>query len=410
MSWLALVISFSTLTGYNFLFWIIIGLGRFLFEKFPNSPKRKRGRPVRPITPEEVAAVIPAHNEQRTIRRAARALLRILPKRNIYVASDYSTDRTVPLARAMGVRVLDIKPNRGKARALVYAMKHYRLLSRYRAILINDADVEINRNYLKRALPVFKDKKIVAVAPHGVTRWRKYKFWESFFIAYRIRLWRIVQVGMRFGQTWRFTNVTFIVPGSLSLYRTKVLKKLHIAAPGLIIEDFNMTFELHKKKLGRITYNPAIFGIHQDPYNLRDYVKQVRRWDLGFWQTVKRNGVWPSLFWLSTGSFILELTLYAIFLLLVPILLVLFTLNSFEPLNIPLVASNLSLLDLAIGLFAMDYFTTIIAAVFEKKPILLLYGLGFIFLRYIDAFIHLYTLPMAFIVKSRGIWISPKRK
>ncbi|MBI3282639.1 glycosyltransferase family 2 protein [Candidatus Curtissbacteria bacterium] len=404
------ILAFFSLTGYNFSFWVIIGLLRYLVEKLSLPPKNRKGRPAKLIREKEVAAIIPAHNEEKVIKRAIKALLRVLPRKNIYVASDYSTDRTVEIARSMGVRVLDIKPNLGKARALVYTMKHYRLLKRFKAIIINDADVEIDKSYLRRALPIFGDKKVAAVAPHGVARWGKYKFREVFFIAYRIRLWRIIQIGMRFGQTWKFTNVTFIVPGSLSLYRTSVLKKLEIDAPGLIIEDFNMTFELHKKKLGRIAYNPAIFGIHQDPYTLRDYIKQIRRWDLGFWQTVKRNGIWPSFFWLSTGSFLIELSLYAIFLLAVPVLIILFAVNSFHPLNIPVAASNLTITDLLVGVFVMDYLTTIIAAIAEKKPILLVYGIGFIFLRYIDAFVHLCTLPLAFIVRSKGTWTSPKRK
>jgi len=402
------IIAFFTLAGYNFSFWILVGILRFLFERLPQ--KRKLGSLQEPITPNEVAAIIPAHNEGLIIRRTIRALLKVLPKSNIYVASDYSTDQTVPIAKSEGVNVLDITPNRGKARALVYTMKHYKLLTRYKAMIINDADVEIDKNFLKNALPLFQDKEVAAVAPHGVTRWRNYGPWQTLFIAYRIRLWRVIQIGMRFGQTWKFTNVTFIVPGSLPLYRTSVLKKLKIDAPNLIIEDFNMTFELRKKKLGYVAYKPSVFGIHQDPYSLKDYVKQVKRWELGFWQTVRRNGIWPSLFWISTGSFIIELSFFAAFVLFVPFLLILFALNSFQPLYVPLVSARLTIIDLAIGLFAADYSMTIIAAIFEKKPIILLYGPAFIFLRYIDSFLHLYTFPLAFITKSTGTWASPKRK
>lgn len=404
------ILAFFTLAGYNFSLWMFIGFVRFLVERFSPSAKRKRGRPPRLITPKDVAAIIPAHNEQYTIRRAIRALLKVLPKKNIYVASDYSTDQTIPIARSLGVRVLDIKPNMGKAGALEYTLKHYRLVTRYKAIIINDADAEIDKNYLDKALPFFKDKKVAAVATHGVTRLRNYGVWEKYFISYRLRLWRILQFGMRFGQTWKFTNVTFIIPGSLSLYRAKVLKKLEIAAPGLIIEDFNMTFEIHKKKLGRIAYDPSIFGIHQDPYNLKDYIRQIRRWDLGFWQTVRRNGIWPSLFWLSTGSFIIELLSYGLFILSVPVIIILFILNSFNPINVPLFSSYLTITDLLMGIFAMDYLTTIIAAISEKKPVILFYGLGFFFLRYIDALIYFYTLPFAFIVKSQGVWTSPRRR
>ena len=405
-----IIIAFFTLAGFNFSFWLLIGLARFLFEKVPHSPKKTRGRNVKPITPHEVAALIPAHNEELTIERTIRALFQVLPKKNIYVASDYSTDRTVEIVRNLGVKVLDIKPNLGKAKALVRTLKHFGLLEMYKAIIINDADAEIDKNYLKFALPYFNDKKIAAIATHGITRIRDYSFWEKYFIAYRIRLWRVIQIGMRYGQTWKFTNVTFIIPGSLSLYRTSVLKKLEIDAPNLIIEDFNMTFELRKKKLGRIAYSPAIFGIHQDPYKLKDYIKQIKRWDLGFWQTVKRNGVWPSLFWLSTGAFIIELLSYALFILAVPILIILFAINSFEPISVPFVVSRLSMIDLFIGLFAMDYLITAIAAVAEKRPAILLYGVGFLFLRYIDAFLYFYTIPLALFVKSKGTWTSPKRR
>ena len=334
----------------------------------------------------------------------------MLPKRNIYLASDYSTDKTIKIARSYGVNVLDIKPNKGKAKAIVYTLKHFRLLKRYQAIIINDADAQIDKNYLINSLPLFQDKSVAAIATHGVTRLKNYKIWEMFYICYRLRLWRVLQFGMRFGQTWKFTNVTLIIPGSLSLYRSRVLEKLDIAAPGLIIEDFNMTFEVHKKKLGRIAYEPTIFGIHQDPYRLKDYVRQIKRWNLGFWQTVKRNGIWPSFFWLSTGSFILELLSYALFFLSIPVMVILFILNSFQPINIPFISSHLTFPDLLVGVFAMDYLTTIITAIVEKKPIMLLYGLGFFFLRYIDSLIYIYTLPLAFLFKSKGTWSSPKRK
>ena len=58
----------------------------------------------------------------------------------------------------------------------------------------------------------------------------------------------------------------------------------------------------------------------------------------------------------------------------------------------------------------MDYVLTIIAAAAERKPEMLIYGLGFFFLRYVDAIIYTYTLPLAFLVKSKGTWSSPERK
>jgi poly-beta-1,6-N-acetyl-D-glucosamine synthase len=401
-------IGLLTLSGYNFSFWIFIGIIRFFQEKFFIKRKDYRFVP-NPITLKDVAAIIPAHNEETSIERTITALLKVLPKKNIYVASDNSTDKTVDVVRKMGIRSLDIKPNKGKARALVYTMNEYGLLKAYKAILINDADTTIDQHYMNRALPYFRDKDIAAVAPYEYTRWRKYNFKELYFILYRVRLWRIIQWGMRFGQTWKYTNATYIIPGSLCLYRTSVLEKLDIDAPGLIIEDFNMTFEVHKKRLGKIASHPSIHGISQDPTNFTDYVKQIKRWNIGFWQTVKRNGIWPSFFWLSTGIFLLELLSYTVLIALLPVIVFYFFINNFAPITIPFIASRLTLWDMVFGIYIVDYITTIIAAFIERKPLMLLYGLLFIFIRYIDALIYLYAIPKAFLSTYSGQWTSPKR-
>lgn len=357
----------------------------------------------------DVAAIIPAHNEEKTIKKTIRALLRVLPQKNIYVASDSSADKTNKIVREMKIKLFDIQPNKGKARAIVSTMKRYRLLSRYKLIFINDADTEIDRNYFALALPLFADPHIAAIATHGKTRKQKYSFWQKYFIAYRMRLWRIIQVCMRFGQTWKYTNVSFIIPGSSSLYRTDVIRQLEIDAPGLVIEDFNMTFELHKKKLGKIAYHPHIFSVHQDPYTLRDYVRQVQRWNLGFFQTVKRHGVWPSIFWLATTAYYVELYLFAVFFVFMPVLLCFLLIRQTLLVHTFFVTYRFTLIDVLIGIFAFDYLFTVITAIVEKDVSLLFYGLGFIFLRYIDAVLYVFSPIRAFFQTSGGTWKSPKR-
>lgn len=406
-----LFLSFLTLIGYNAFFWLLVGLIRMIYEKKQKPvEKRKQKHTSPPFMLSEVAAIIPAHNEEKSIRRTIRSLLKVLSRKNIYVASDYSTDQTVKISRKLGVRCLNIRKNIGKAKALVYIMQKYGLLKKYKAILIIDADSTIDPKYLPQAIQAFRDKKVAAVTPHGVTMAKRYSFREMYYIAYRIRLWRVIQFFMRYGQTWSFMNVSFIIPGSYSVYRTRVLAKLEIDAPGLVIEDFNMTFEVHKKRLGRIAYLPSVYGIHQDPYTLSDYIRQVKRWNTGFFQTVKRNGVWPSLFWIATGSFLLEMVLFALFLTLSPLLVFQFAMNEFQPIAIPYIYTRLTLVDLLIGIFLMDYLQTVFVAFYEKKPSLIFYGIGFIFLRYIDGIIFLYSIPKAFLTSSSGVWRSPLRQ
>jgi len=386
-------------------------------QKERRAVKKKsiQGKPHR-ILPSQVVAITPAHNEEISIARTIISLKKILPNENIYVASDGSTDKTIEIATKLGVQVVDIQPNRGKAGALNFVIQSRKLTSRYKAVLIVDADAELDRKYLRNALVLFEDPDIVAVATHVFTKWHKHLLpqWSMFFPAYRVRLYRILQAVMRYGQTWKYTSVSPIIPGFAGLYRTSILPRINIAASGLVIEDFNMTFEVHHKKLGRIGYHPSAFGISQDPYSLNDYIKQVLRWNLGLWQTIRKHGIWPSMFWFFFGIFILEMLMYSFFFLLIPIVLVWFTLNSFAPISIfslnPFGLIELTLRDVLIGVFLVDYLTTIIVAYIEKKPVLLLYGLGFCLFRVIDSFNFLYTLPLAFVIKSKGKWESPQRK
>ena len=69
----------------------------------------------------------------------------------------------------------------------------------------------------------------------------------------------------------------------------------------------------------------------------------------------------------------------------------------------------LTLNDIFVGIILFDYGLTIIAAIIERKPLLLFYGIGFVAIRFIDAFLLLYSLVLSFIVSSDGRWSSPAR-
>lgn len=365
----------------------------------------------------EVAAIIPAHNEEATIGKTLKSLKKIMPAKNIYVGSDASTDNTVEIVKNFGCNVFDINPNKGKANVLTFLINHYELTKKYKAVIIVDADSEVDENYLKNSLPLFEDPKIVAVAAHAMSKWVDH--WppraDMIYTAYRVRLYRVLQAVFRYGQTWKHANVSMIIPGFASMYRTSVLPHININAMGLIIEDYNMTFELHHKNLGMIGYSPAVKGYSQDPLSFKDYFKQIKRWNLGFWQTIKKHGFWNSFFWISMSFYIFEILFFGAFLLIVPLFFLWFFVNSFEPILLPFTVpflnfNTISFLDIIIGVFIIDYLITIFVSFYEKKPILLAYGLLFIILRYIDAFVLFYTIPLAFTTKSDGRWVSPKRK
>lgn len=409
------------LNGISLVFWACVGVCRFLHEQARragrSAPARDRaGAPAAParITSDAVAVLVPAHDEEATIRLCLDAVSELVRMSNVFVASDGSTDRTVEIARARGCNVLDIQPGGGKARALKAVIEHFGIYQRFSAVLILDADSQPEPDYLAHALPLFDDPAVVAVAGHALPAWHSHRRprLSMFFAAYRMRLYRVTQALLRYGQTWKYSNVSFIVPGFASMYRCSALPRIDIDAPGLIIEDFNMTFELHHKRLGKIAYSPRVRCVSHEPLGFGDYGRQVRRWYLGFWQTIRRHGFWPCLFWLSLAAFSVEMLLQSLAFLTVPFLLSWFALAPGEPVTIwlpQLGAAEITATDVAIGVFLTDYTMTLVVSVVEKKPILMLYGLGFAVLRWIDAFLFLYTLPLALAVSSDGRWVSPKR-
>ena len=180
-----------------------------------------------------------------------------------------------------------------------------------------------------------------------------------------------------------------------------------------------MTFQIYHKKLGRVASHPSAYIIDQEPYTFRDYTKQVHRWFLGFWQTFFYHGYWPSFFWFATFLFTLEMVLYSFILLALPALIIFLLLTGQS--NVPMFhfillpfevgAFRVTLAELVATALFTDYALTMLTAWIEAKPILMVYGLGFFFLRYVDTIIFLYTLLEALFVKSAtGQWQHPARK
>jgi len=439
-----IAVSIILVLGVSTIFWTLVGLVRlagensWLLEDWRHRYRtwrsvraglpavaarprrgRHRGTGIR-ILPSHVAVLVAAHNEALVINETIRAASRLVPRRNIHVVSDMSTDNTAQLARAAGVKVLELEPNRGKAGALAAGIAHFDLCRRFKVVMLLDADTRPTEDYLRTGLPLFADPTVVAVAgraksimdPPSPTAMGR------FLVAYRERLYIVVQLLLKYGQAARGANVVSIVPGFASMYRTSALQEIDVVAPGLVIEDFNMTFEIHARKLGRIAFHPsAAVAYTQDPDRLQDYMKQVRRWILGFWQTVRRHRKQTGRFWLVLATYIFELLMSCVFfVLLLPVFLV----SMFAAVQVTAFGSDWDVAvflsgllrpqDVLFGVLLPDFLLTILAAVSLRKPGMLLMAPLFPLMRILDAFLCLQVLPKAFSSASTGAWVSPARR
>lgn len=403
--------------GANATFWTVTSAIRAVRERrFRLSDLDHTGTGAL-LFPRDVAILIAAHNEASGIQRTVRSAGSHVPLANVFVASDGSKDATSAIARAEGANVVDISPNRGKAGALEFAIDWFRLADRFEVLMLLDADTVLAPDYLDFALPLFADDGVVAVA--GTARTALFPGPTSrlgeLLITHRDRMYVVMQYLLKFGQAASFANAVMIVPGFASLYRTSILKHVDISAPGLVIEDYNMTFEVHAKRLGRIAFDPRIATAYtQDPDTLRSYVAQVRRWNLGFWQTLRRHSRMQARFGTLAAFSVIEITLSSLFIALTPVLvLVSFVVglpevvaaDSFEDL-----AARFPAFLLLIAFFVADLALTVVALCISRRRAFVKWAALLPLLRWLDAVLCLQAALLSFKRGSDGRWRSPVRR
>jgi len=442
---------FALVFGVNFTFWGTIGFLRIAdgaldrFRRVPRNAGSAAHRALRAatliqaaangglagstlasgggriLTIADVAVLMAAHNEEVVIDDSLAAITALVPRENVHVVSDASTDSTVELALRHGVNVIETATNVGKAGALEEGIRTFGLVERFSVVLLLDADTRLDPGYFQAALPLFDDPDIVAVAGCAHSNWHTpgLSFIGRLVTAHRSRIYALTQRLLKYGQTWRRTNATHIVPGFASMYRTTVLPNITINPVGLVIEDFNMTFEVYRKGLGRVGFTVGAIAVTQDPDTVHDYIKQTKRWALGLWQTVRRHRLHADLLSAMVCVLLLELLTASVTFLVLPLIVLVLAVPDLFPMVLhwpaastvhSAIASHTSLRTIYLGVLLPDLLLTLVVAAVERRPRYLLYSLFFVFMRTIDAAIAIYTLPRAWREKSTGRWVSPARR
>lgn len=407
--------------GVNFVLWGSAGLCRLAGTLL----RRRRAPGLVPVpggrlTARDVAVLIPAHNEAVVIADSLAAIMALVPRANVHVVSDGSTDDTVRIARRAGATVIETRENVGKAGALAEGIERLGLIRRFRVIMLLDADTRVEPGYFEAGLAMFDDPGVVAVAGCVRTaRGRALTFTGNLLVSHRQRIYAIGQRVLKFGQTWARTNATHIVPGFASMYRAEVLPHIDMNPPGLVIEDFNMTFEVYQKRLGKVGFTLGAVAVTQDPDNFADYVRQTRRWAVGLWQTVRRHPPRANLFTAMLTVLLLELVTSSLLFLVLPVLLVILLIPDVAG-GTPgwpvfaqayaVVTLHVRLSSVLIGIGVPDFALTCAAAAAERQPRLLLFAPCYPVMRLVDAAIGLSAIPIAWLTRANGRWRSPARR
>ncbi|MDB5165062.1 MAG: hypothetical protein JWL89_688 [Candidatus Saccharibacteria bacterium] len=232
----------------------------------------------------KLALLLPAHNEELIIQATIlSAIAAGQPKDRIFVVDDNSSDKT--RRKAMEIlghkQVLTVQRS-GKALAVYKAIRRFKIVERYRWLHVADADSVFGSDYFRIYSPALKGKEYVAAVGfvqslrgNWISKYRVFSYTYGQQILRRMQS----KVGM-----------ISVFPGPVTSFRTDIIEKLDFSAESLT-EDFDITLQFHRQKLGKIRYIPNAVNFTQDPQTLRDFCKQTARWHRGFFQGVRRHKI-----------------------------------------------------------------------------------------------------------------------
>src|SRR3989344_515893 len=255
-----------------------------------------------------VSVIVPAHNEQDSIERTIKSLLKLdYPKNKleIIVVDDESTDNTANIVKKFKqVRLIYNKHKGvGKASAVNAGIKSAK--GEFFGVL--DADSEVDKDALKTVLTYFTNEKVgCVITPIKVIEVKNLyrglqKIEYTFTAMIRELMSRI--------------NTLYYSHGVLSVLRTGLIKKLGYFDENNLTEDLEIAMRL-KSKGYEIRMASRALTFTRVPGAFWDLWRQRVRWYRGFMQNlVKYKNVLFKRKYGLYGGFQLPLNIFSLFIL-----------------------------------------------------------------------------------------------
>ena len=229
-----------------------------------------------------ISVLIPAYNEEFTIARAIESVWSNdypVSKFEIIVINDGSTDGTKEAVKEFkrthknGAKVRLInRPNKGKARALNYALRR---CATGQLVTCLDADTYLNHKALRNAAQYFKNRKTVALCCYADI------IEDGTMLALAQRIEYVMSYRYKSGHT--HMGVNYIIPGTGSVFRRRMLKRIQYYESNTLTEDLDLTMKIlaNKKRDERIDYAPDVVAYTEAVHSMGPLVRQRFRWSYG---------------------------------------------------------------------------------------------------------------------------------
>ena len=239
--------------------------------------------PAQTALPSTIAVLVPAHNEEANIGACLAAATAEAGRSHVYVVSDSSTDATDEIAQLYTRNVCAVQRG-GKAKAIAAGLERFQLATRYRAVLVVDADSLLSEGalayYRERLKPgvaaVVGRLRVLDHQGGPIAAWRRHQY----LVMARIYLAAAAYLRGAFPVT----------PGFCTAYATDALRQFEHDqhAP---TEDIDFCWQIHRRRLGRIEYAidaPVETGV---PVTMGDYLRQNLRWARGWHYAMRKRRV-----------------------------------------------------------------------------------------------------------------------
>ena len=234
-----------------------------------------------------VSIIIPAHNEEASIRKSIEAAVEDdYPRKEIIVVDDGSNDRTYEYARPYvqngRIKLFKRDSSSGsKTGALNYGFT----FSTGELSIVVDADSLIERHAVREATRYFDSKSVVAVSGNikvlsgdgGITnlltKLQAYEYMLSFEIGRRLQA---------------LIGTLVISPGAFTCFRSSVGRQVGLFDSDTITEDFDFSVKMRKAGY-RIDFAPRAIAWTYCPATWRSWVRQRTRWSHGQISTLRKH-------------------------------------------------------------------------------------------------------------------------
>ena len=223
-----------------------------------------------------VSILIPAYNEEKTIAKTIKSVLNLnypKDKLKIIIINDSSVDKTKIIAKKFkDVLVIDNKhKGLGKASALNKGLKF--VDTEFFAVL--DADSEVNKDSLKNLIRLFEEGNTAAAISRIVVK-NPYNT-----LTHIQRIEYILATLIR--KLMSKIDTLHITPGVLSVYKTRVIKKLGNFDENNITEDLEIAMRLRYYGYS-VRMNDESVTYTNVPHTFKQLWNQRIRWFRGFIQ------------------------------------------------------------------------------------------------------------------------------